>query len=263
MKLNKNMFGVRRVALGLIGMSIIAATTGSALAQSAAPRRIAVISLLGTTITVVTQASVTGTRLDRNPQDSFTVPNNLFDVAALGAANEALVKGEPTAVVLPLKLPSADMFGDSSKLFDSGKFAIPAGLAPTLKQIAATHLLVIARQRAPTNIKTAREGIGSGSLEGLGYFVNYQMELETVESSERRVGFLAPYTYFRMSMVDVASGLIDRESFIARAQTWPTKRKEGYSDPWETLTSVEKITVLRDLLTDRVKEAVPALLATP
>ena len=253
----------RRAALALIGASLVLAATGQALAQAAAPRRIAVVSLLGNTITAVTQASVTGTRIDRNAQNSFAVPNNLFDVVALGTLNEALAKADATATVLPLKLPSADMFGDTNKLFDNGQFVMPVALAPTLKQIAATHLLVVTRWRAPTNIKTDREGIGSGTLEGLGFYVDYDLEIRNSESGERRVGYLAPYTYFKLWWVNLATCAVERSQQVARAEVLLSNRREGVGDPWEVLSSVEKVTVLRDQLTARLKEAVPGLLTAP
>ena len=256
----------RRAGLRLLAGGLCLAAAELVSAQStpaAAPRRIAVISLLGNTINVVIQTSVTGTHLDRNGRESFTVPGNLFDLAALGAANEALTQADPKAAVIPLKLPSAEMFGDTGKLFEAGKFVMPAALAPVLKQVNASHLLVIARYRAPTKVLTLRESLGSGSLEGLGYYVDYQQVIRRDDTDERRVGFLAPYTYVKLWLVEAGSGAVVAERPVAIAESMMTRRPEGIADPWEALTSIEKVTVLRDQLTERVKAAVPVLLAQP
>ena len=262
MRFNRQAGVTRRVVVALINAALLAASAGQALAQDA-PRRFAAISLIGNDITAVSQQSVTGTKLDRNLRDSFTVPGNLFDVEALGALNEAVVKADPKAVVLMLKLPSADLFGPPDKLFDGDKFLVPAALAPTLKQTAATHLLVVTRFRAQANIKTAREGIGAGMLEGLGFYVNSEQYLQRVESSEVRIGYLAPFTYVKLYLVNLASGKVERTQQIAHAQQVTTARKEGFSDPWEILTTVEKVQVVRKILNEQIQAAVPALIAQP
>ena len=264
----------RRAGLRLLAGGLCLAAAGLASAQSTqtqtpsqtpapAPRRIAVISLLGNTIHVVMQTSVTGTHMDRNGRESFVVPGNLFDLAALGAANEALLQADPKAAVIPLKLPSAEMFGDTGKLFEADKFVMPTALAPVLKQVSASHLLVITPLRAPTRVRTLRETMGSGSLEGLGYYLDYQSAMRGGDKDERRIGFLAPYTYFKLRLVDAATGAVLGERPVAIAESMMTRRPEGIADPWEALTSIEKVTVLRDQLTERVKAAVPVLLAQP
>jgi hypothetical protein len=53
-----------------------------------------------------------------------------------------------------------------------------------------------------------------------------------------------------------------RTQQIAHAETMSTDRKEGLGDPWDTLTTVEKVQVLRDLLCNQIKAAVPALIAS-
>ncbi len=253
----------RRAVMAVISTSLLAAFAGQVLAQTDAPRRFAAISLIGNDITAVSQQSVTGTKLDRNVQESFTIPGNLFDLTALGALNEAVPKADPKAVVLMLKLPSADVFGPPEQLVNGGKFMVPAALAPALKQTAATHLLVVTRLRAPTNVKTANAGIGNGMLEGLGFYVNRELAMRREESSEVRIGYLAPFTYVKVYLVNLASGNVERTQQIANAQAWLTDRKEGISDPWETLTTVEKVQALRQILDEQIKAAVPALIAQP
>ncbi|CAN5221690.1 hypothetical protein BH11PSE10_BH11PSE10_15080 [soil metagenome] len=252
----------RRAALAMFSASLLAASAGQALAQDA-PRRFAAISLIGNDITSVSQQSVTGTKLDRNLRDSFTVPGNLFDLEALGALNEAVVKADPKAVVLMLKLPSADIFGPPDQLFDGDKFLLPAALAPALKQTAATHLLIVTRLRAQANIKTAREGIGAGMLEGLGFYVNNEQYMQRTESSEVSIGYLAPFTYVKLTLVNLATGKVERTRQIAHAQEVSSERKEGLSNPWDFLTTVEKVQLLRQMLNAQIKAAVPALIAQP
>lgn len=262
MRFKRQTGATRRAVMAVIGASLLATSAGQALAQDV-PRRFAAISLIGNDITAVSQQSVTGTKLDQNLRNSFTVPGNLFDIEVLGALNEAVPKADPKSVVLMLKLPSADIFGPPDKLFDGDKFLVPAALAPALKQTAATHLLVVTRLRAQANIKTAREGIGAGRLEGLGFYVNSEQVLQRVESSEVSIGYLAPFTYVKLSLVNLATGNVERTQSIAHAQELSTDRKEGLSDPWEYLTTVEKVQVLRKILNEQIKAAVPALIAQP
>ena len=263
MRFKRQTGATRRAVMAVISASLLAASAGQVLAQTDAPRRFAAISLIGNDITAVSQQSVTGTKLDRNLRDSFTVPGNLFDVEALGALNEAVVKADPKAVVLMLKLPSADIFGPPDQLFDGDKFLVPAALAPALKQTAATHLLIVTRLRAQANIKTAREGIGAGMLEGLGFYVNNEQYMQRTESSEVSIGYLAPFTYVKLSLVNLATGKVERTRQIAHAQEVSTDRKEGLSNPWDFLTTVEKVQLLRQMLNGQIKAAVPALVAQP
>jgi hypothetical protein len=87
--------------------------------------------------------------------------------------------------------------------------------------------------------------------------------MDVAESSEVRIGYLAPFTYVKLYAVELATGKVLRAQRIANAEVWATNRKEGISDPWETLTTVEKVQVLRQMLGDQIKAAVPALIAQP
>lgn len=226
-------------------------------------RRIAVISLLGNKMTAVTQQVTVGSRIDQNLQDSFDLPPGLLDSTVLGAVNTALTKSDAKVVPLMLKLPSPTVFGDPPKLFDGDRFVPPAMLDATLKQIKASHLLLVTRHRAPANIQADRDGIGTGMLEGVGFYIDRFIRLKSTGDGQESIGMLAPYTYYKMQLVNTGNGTIERQRVVAWAEALASGRGSGVGDPWEILSSVEKVRVLLDALNKTIASAVPALIVGP
>jgi len=258
-KIAASSVGARRRQWLALAAGLLVAGQASAAGESAARKYVAV-SLLGDTVHVVTRQDQTGSRLDANLRESFEFNGGVFDQAALAALDAAVRKTDTNAQFFGLKLPSAKVFGDPQALLDGERFVTPAALAPVLKQIQATHLLLITNYRTENKIRSKEENVGRGYLEGQGFFIDRDRVGSAESDNERYKGFLAPYTYFKISLVDVASGQVLGNKLVTRGEAWISKRKEAVANPWEVFTTEQKVEALRTQIREEVTDAVPALL---
>lgn len=242
--------------LGLAAVTASAQTTGAA-----AKRSYLVLSLLGDSITVVTQQSRTGTRLNRNIMDSIALPEGIFDKPNLMSMETAIKSADPTADVTVLFVSAVKALGDAEKFSDGDELRLPPKLDAWLKQVNTTHLILLTPHRAEANIKGERDGVGSGLLQGLGFYIDRELKIMNTQTGVHRDGYLAPFTYFKLQLVDRASGRIVRQQLVAEAvMLGDVMRTEGVGDPWEMLSTQDKVTSLRGMLSEQIAQAMPKLL---
>jgi len=258
-KIAASSVGARRRQWLALAAGLVVAGQASAAGEAAARKYVAV-SLLGDTVHVVTRQDQTGSRLDANLRESFEFNGGVFDQAALAALDAAVRKADTSAQFFGLKLPSAKVFGDPQALIDGERFVTPAALAPVFKQVQATHLLLITNFRTDNKIRSMDESVGLGYLEGQGFFIDRDRWMKAESDSERYKGFLAPYTYFKVSLVDLASGKVLGNQQVTRGQAWISKRKEAAANPWEVFTTEQKVEALRTQIREEITAAVPVLL---
>lgn len=258
-KIAASSVGARRRQWLAMAAGLLLAGQASAAGEAAARKYVAV-SLLGDTVHVVTRQDQTGSRLDANLRESFEFNGGVFDQAALAALDAAVRKADTSAQFFGLKLPSAKVFGDPQALFDGERFVTPAALLPVFKQVQATHLLLITSYRTENQIRSLDETVGRGYLEGQGFFIDRDRWMRGPSDIERYKGFLAPYTYFKISLVDVASGQVLSHQLVTRGEAWISKRKEAVANPWEVFTTEEKVEALRTQIRGEITAAMPALL---
>jgi hypothetical protein len=94
----------------------------------------------------------------------------------------------------------------------------------------------------------------------LGFYVDDSTVTNVGGAGGSARGFMAPYAYFRVSLVDLASGKLVIEERLTVSQAQSAQQLEKGSDPWEVLTPAQKIEMLRRLIEEGVKRAVPLLL---
>jgi hypothetical protein len=225
-------------------LSVASAQAGS----DSEPRKYAVISLIGDSLTVVTYRPGTGSQLDRNVRETIALPDAGFDHATLLAAGEALKGAEPSGSVSLLQLPSVGLGTDQRRLLDGQQFAPPEELTVALKKEGATHLLLITKHRAEANLQTSHSKTGSGMLEGLGYYIDRQLRMQRSDTGEVGIGFLAPYAYFKVSLIDLASSTVLKQHAVVATTTVSSARNSEGVDPWGALSPTQKITTLLGLV---------------
>lgn len=248
------------LALALSALGSMAQTPDGA---AAGGRKYVAVSLLGDTVHVVTRQDKTGSMLDANLRETFELKGGVFDQAALLALEQAVRKADSKATVFGLKLASAKVLGDPYALLDGNRFVMPTVLAPVLQQLNASHLLLVTPHQGEAKIKTVRDGIGMGRLEGLGFFIDRDATMKRLESSELMQGYLAPFTYFKITLIDVASKQVIRQDLVTTAKAFTSRRKEAMADPWANMTDVEKVETLRHQLREEIAVALPDLIAAP
>ena len=81
------------------------------------------------------------------------------------------------------------------------------------------------------------------------------------ETGEAGRGFVAPFAYVQVSLIDLRTGAVVRseaaEESTTRANVGPT----ADLDPWDALTPEQKLRILENLLGRAVQRTVPLVLA--
>lgn len=247
------------LALALAALGSVAQTQDSA---AVGARKFVAVSLLGDKVHMITRQDKTGSMLDANLRESFELKGGVFDQAALLALEQSVRKTDAKATVFGLKLASAKVLGEPEALLDGKRFVMPAVLAPVLQQLQASHLLLITPHRGEANIKTVRDGIGMGRLEGLGFFIDRDAVMRFEESSELSKGYLAPFTYFKISVIDLAGNQLVAQKLVMRAEALLSRRKEAIADPWAALSDAEKVEALRRQIREEVAGSLPDLITS-
>jgi hypothetical protein len=217
------------------------------------------LSVLGDNINVVTHRQETGSHVDQNRRTVMETAPGVVDtmVVAAGAAaiKNAGVLGD--SQVQALVYPGEH---DTAAWFDGKKFNPPADLAAAITKTSATRVLLFIAHRAPSMLKARKASMGSGHLDGLGFYVDRETKMRRSDTGEVGVGFLAPYAYMKVILINVATGEVEREQVISASATISVARnKEGF-DPWDTLDSSQKVAAINRLVRGELGKVVPGLL---
>jgi hypothetical protein len=221
-------------------------------------KKVAIVSLIGDALTIDIYRQRVRTLTESNHQEVVPLSKPVFDHAALLAAKDAIAKVVPTASVAPLAVPGTGSDADPARLLGDTK-ALPSNpLIAALRQDGFTHLLVIAKHRAAARMQLASGAVGSGYVQGLGFYIDNYLRTEHVETREQGTGIIAPYIYIKLALVDLHSLSVKGEEVIT-ANTIRSARNAEDLDPWSSMTSEEKVAVLKELLQERITAAVPLL----
>lgn len=243
-------------------LAIVAWLATACSCAHAEERRFAVLSLLSDQMTVVTHDTGTGSSLDRNRHESFAVPGNVLDKRTVLAIDDALRRAQvkPDAVLLFTSDPA--VFAAQARLLDDDKSvtALLATLDPVVRGAHATHLILASKYRHDAMLQMADGKVGSGKLEGIGFYLDRTMRTISGDTREEAYGFLAPYAYFRLSLIDLATGQVVRDVPIF-ASVARSAAHSATGNAWDAMTPQAKANALESLIRSETARAVPVLLA--
>lgn len=98
----------------------------------------------------------------------------------------------------------------------------------------------------------------TGQLEGLGYYVDHHSRVRLIEAMQVGVGYLASFTHFRATLIDVATSLVvGTAATRANIVTSAVGAQTASTHPWDALTPAQKMGQLRDLVIREVERMVP------
>jgi hypothetical protein len=235
-------------------MSLLAAAhTGAA---AATPHHYGVISALGNKISLVEHRSTTGTSIERNDTQSIPVPGGVFDRAAMLLAKNALRSDDAANQVELYEISDPALFENQRALLDGGHAVLPADMLEALRQDGATHLVLITKQRAEAKLRAGPDTLGSGYLEGLGFYIDHSVLMQRVTTGESDRGFLAPYLYARVLLIDLSSLAVVREVRITANFPYGAASNPNAGNTWLALTPAEKVQALNELLEEQIPKAV-------
>lgn len=250
---------IRTVLQTLAGASVFVCLCATA--QTPLPRSYAVVSEVARQVSVVSFQEGSGSRFNNNIRQRIDVPDGALDKVFLLGAQKAL-RQETAAGDIWLLAPSDSDFFGFVQVAQGDAIKIPDDLLAALRERRSSHLLVFTRHRADADLRFLSSSDGTGSLDGLGYYVDHQTRVRDVSSGEIVKGYLASFAHFRATLVEVATQrVVATSASTANLITSVAGSKSGSTHPWNSLTSAQKMTQLRELIEREVERMVPELTA--
>lgn len=247
---------------GWFGALLLAIGAGACAAE--VPRAgYAVVSLIGDKLSVVTHEASTGTTIERNRTQTLPVGGGVFDAEAMTQAEVALKRLDAGARVTLYDLSSPAMFEQQERFFDGGRLKFSPAVVEAMRKDGATHLVLITKQLSTGRLQAGpRDSVGSGNLQGMGFYIDRSVPMINPDSGETGRGFFAPYVFARLSLIDLGSLEVVKESRIKANQSEASIGTVQSPDAWDALTPKGKIDALKALIDEHVPKAVEALIAT-
>lgn len=229
-------------------------------ADEKSPRAYAVISLVADELRVIGQEPTTGSVLSRNGVATTPLPFDVLELSALKAATAAVLKADSRAKVAPVKM-TEPLFYEMQADFIDGKLAkLPEAMLKPLRSAPVTHLLLLTRFRDDARLTTANGTLGTGKLEGVGYYVDLETRMRRVDSNAISVGYIAPYVYIRASVIDLKSLAVERTKTSTWGLALAAAGSTAGSDVWAMMDDAAKINRLRDALETQITQLVPVVM---
>jgi hypothetical protein len=188
-------------------------------------------------------------------RDRFELKDTHFDDVAIDATAKAIRRVDPTAELAFLRGSYGALYSKQAELLGErdGRVSIPAEILAAAAQQRATHLVLVGKQRATTEVsgitRQAVAGIARVDLEGLGFFVDVPM------ASSSALGALSPYAFLRVWVIDLQSRTVIGRKHITASSVVPVPAV-GAEVAWQSLSAQQKVRVVEFLLRDEIDMAV-------
>lgn len=232
-------------------------------ATHAQARQYAILSLVGDELTVVQREMATGSRIDKNTAVKIPLGGASLDRAMLLAVDDAVRRIDPSAKPVLLAPRDPKLFEVVTRSLDSGGAAIVyEAVRPIVAKTQATHLILVTKHRHRAMLRMRDGHVGAGWLEGLGFYLDHGSPTQgsSVNMTDAERGFISPFTYFNVAVIDLASGRIVSERYaIGSNATGVVSGTIG--NAWDRLTPEEKDAQITALIREEASRVVPLVLA--
>jgi hypothetical protein len=99
--------------------------------------------------------------------------------------------------------------------------------------------------------------VGSGKIEGVGFYVDPTLPTRNAETNEMGAGFLATFAYIKVALVDATTMAVIREQTVEESATMLTGKS---LNPLDALTPAQKTAALRNMIIKATAGGVQAVL---
>ena len=245
----------------ILVLLLLAGVTFASGAQTvpAPPAKVAIISLIGDSIDIVTYRPRVGTHVESNYKQSVPITGVAFDFAAMKSAAAAIAQALPGAEIVTLGVPAAGSSLDPTELVAGSKISATHPLITALQQEKFTHVLVITKLDAAAHFDFMDTHVGSGRVHGLGFYIDKELELQNTVTGETGRGFIAPYAYMQLALIKVEPLQLLGQKRITQSRTRGAAANKTGLDAWGAMSPDEKVESLRKLVAAGVSETTPTL----
>ena len=220
-------------------------------ATDGAPRTYAVLSLIGDKINIVGHQATVGSKMDRNRHGTMVVEARALDDTAVIAASDAIGRFDPRASIVMLSSNDPALYELQSELFEpqeKSRALLESAIAVPARSQHATHVVLIRKHRSDALMRLDRLYVGSGKIEGVGFYVDANLVTTNSDTHAQGRGFLAPFAYIKVTLIDAQTMAIIREQTVEESMALSTARAEGSLNPVDVLTPAQKTSALRSMI---------------
>lgn len=224
---------------------------------------VAFLSLAGDSITTQFFARGTGSKMDGNRKMVMPIENPVFDMEAIQSANKVFKQLRPGVKTTLLVTADKGLFQAQNDLFD----AVDANkdnrtyLGSLLSNRAVTQLVLITKNRAYAEFKVDNGMVGSGRLEGLGFYMDNETRLMNGRSLVIGSGFVASFVYLKVRLIDAQTLNVLKEVNVKESDLNVNYQiTQVHQVAWDATTSEQKVRRLNEVLAGAMGDAIPALL---
>ena len=227
-------------------------------------RTYAVLSLIGDKISIVGHETTVGSNIDRNRRETRTVDGHALDTTAVLAASDAINRFDPRATIVMLSSSDPALYELQNELFEpqDRSRALLASIKEPAQSQNATHLVLITKHRSDALLRLANQSVGSGKIEGVGFYLDATLRTRRTDTHASGSGFLAPFAYIKITLVDAKTMAVIREQTVEESTTLSTARAEGSLNPADVLTPAQKTAALQGMIRRAIARGVPSVLAS-
>ncbi len=253
---------MQRLAL-LILSAVVASCALSSSAVAAGPSRYAAMSLLGDQMELIVARMQTGSNVPANAREIVRFPDPALDRYIVRTIDRIVTDTKQGDGVTMLAARDPRLYALQESLLDRG--ASVQDLLPAIKaKIAdqkATHLILVTRYRHDALLRSFEGTVGSGKLTGIGFYIDHVRPMRS-EKLEESIGFLAPYAYFQVFIVDLNTLQVVRSETAMAGHVHVPVLGSRTAHPWESMDDGRKVEVLETLLREELARVLPPLLAS-
>jgi hypothetical protein len=238
---------------------LLLALPAAALAQ----RHYAILSLVGDEMMIVQRELATGSRLDTNDRRAVQMPDATIDRMVVLAVEDAVKRAEPAAKTTLLVSRRQAVYDAVARALPNGTEAAFKAVRPVIDGArGATHLILVTKYRHAAMLRTDDGHVGSGTLEGVGFYLDRGGPLisRNSDTSSAERGLIAPYAYVRVSLVDLASGKVIAEERVIGSKAH-TMGPAVMGEAWASLSAQEKDRRLQEVIREETARVTPKVIA--
>lgn len=248
---------------GLLAALVSSAQAQTSPAQPVTISHLGVFSLLGDSVQVtVSTDAPTDTRLERTTRETMPFKGIGFDLIALKSVREAAKKMNPSMTLTGYRSPQELSVNDQRSLADGATRAeLPGWMVGAINDKKLSHLIIVSRTRGAISARTGDgDGIGRGTVEGIGFYLDTLFTMKNTETGAVSTGLLAPYTQINMILMDAQSGEVLGQYNVREALAYASKDGNVEADPWRFMTTEEKTLSLRTLVAKGIDRGMESLM---
>ena len=209
----------------------------------ASVHRYVAVSLVGDELTYVGATDATGTLHPRGAVQSVPMKGAPFDRTVLEVLAGNVPKIQPKATLSFLAMSAPEAFAHQEDWFEGDKVVLPTALRGAVEKEGASELLLVTKIRGEAAVTDGTTKWGVGKLSGLGFYIDRNTRMDDPESGHVD-GFIAPYVYVKLSVVDVATWNVTAHRIVQSAT------------PYTSLKPQQMMDTLQQSLVDGLGEAV-------